>query len=361
MAQQQLSTNTFTVAKWIVSADATQGTHTTIGAAITSASSGDTIYIRDGTYTENLTLKAGVDLVSLTADAFEPNVIINGKCTFTGAGTVSLSGIELQTNSDFCLAVTGSAASIVNLIDCYVNALNNTAISFSTSSSSAQINLTNCQGNLATTGIAYFSQSSAGTLYFDYCYLSNNGASTTASTSSAGNLSIRYSFFSFPITTSSSNILTIEHSSIQTSATNTTSLTHNSTGANCSIQFTFLSSGTATALSLGAGATLVTISSAISSLNTNAVNGTGTLTNAGIFFSGSSSLVNSGVTQSAKNLDVGGITFDGGNNILSNYVVPTSWTPALNFGGSTTGITYTTQAGTYTRVGNLIYFAVDIC
>lgn len=31
-----------------------------------------------------------------------------------------------------------------------------------------------------------------------------------------------------------------------------------------------------------------------------------------------------------------------------------TWTPVLNFGGATTGITYTTQTGTYTRCGNIV-------
>src|SRR5690242_8473255 len=119
MASQILPSNTFTTAKWIVSATASDGTHTTIGAALTSASSGDTIFIRPGTYTENLTLKAGVNLTAYTCDALTPNVTISGTCTFTAAGTVSISGIRLQTNSAALLAVTGSAASIVNLDNCY--------------------------------------------------------------------------------------------------------------------------------------------------------------------------------------------------------------------------------------------------
>src|SRR6185503_17737268 len=121
MAQQVISTGTFTTAKWIVSSDITQGTHTTIAAALTSASSGDTIFIRPGTYTENLTLKAGVALCAYVCDAFEPNVIISGTCTFTAAGTVSISGIRLQTNNAALLAVTGSAASIVFLNLCFLN------------------------------------------------------------------------------------------------------------------------------------------------------------------------------------------------------------------------------------------------
>ena len=37
-----------------------------------------------------------------------------------------------------------------------------------------------------------------------------------------------------------------------------------------------------------------------------------------------------------------------------------TWTPALNFGGATTGITYTTQSGNYVRMGNLVYVNFSI-
>lgn len=48
------------------------------------------------------------------------------------------------------------------------------------------------------------------------------------------------------------------------------------------------------------------------------------------------------------------ITFDGTNN-LGNYST-TTWTPDLQFGGAKTGITYSTQTGTYYRIGNVIYY-----
>lgn len=37
-----------------------------------------------------------------------------------------------------------------------------------------------------------------------------------------------------------------------------------------------------------------------------------------------------------------------------------TWTPALKFGGATTGITYTTQSGNYVRMGNLVYVHFSI-
>src|SRR4051812_12238279 len=35
------------------------------------------------------------------------------------------------------------------------------------------------------------------------------------------------------------------------------------------------------------------------------------------------------------------------------YTGPTSWTPAVAFGGGTTGVTYTTQQGTITQYGKI--------
>ena len=37
------------------------------------------------------------------------------------------------------------------------------------------------------------------------------------------------------------------------------------------------------------------------------------------------------------------------------YTTSTSWTPELQFGGGTTGITYASQLGRYTQIGNLVY------
>jgi hypothetical protein len=37
-----------------------------------------------------------------------------------------------------------------------------------------------------------------------------------------------------------------------------------------------------------------------------------------------------------------------------------TWTPGIAFGGGTTGITYTTQAGEYTQIGNIVYFNCNI-
>jgi hypothetical protein len=287
---QILPTNTFTTAKWIVSPTASNGTHTTIAGALTSASSGDTIFIRTGTYTENPTLKPGVNLTAFSSDDSlndTGNVIINGTCTLTTAGSVTISGIQLQTNSADLLIVSGSVASVVNLNNCYLNCLNNTGITFSSSSSSSAINISNCDGNLVTNGITLFNHSSAGLLGFDNSTMMNSGGSTTSSTVSSGILSMQYTEFSFPLTSSGTGAIGSSWCTHSTNAQNVTALTIGGSG-NGSVSFGFFSTGTASSISVSSNLTIALSSFTCSNINTisgsgiisfyGLTNNTGTLT-----------------------------------------------------------------------------------
>ncbi len=269
--------------KWVVNATANLGTHTTIQAAITAASAGDDVFITPGTYTENLTLKAGVNLVAYAADSSlngTGNVIINGTCTLTTAGTVSLSGIQLQTNSAAFLAVTGSAASIVNLTNCYLNASNSQGITFSSSSSSAQINVNNCSGNVGS-NTKFFDISGAGTLFFQYCNFTNSGVATTASTASAGVLAFKSSQILSPITTSGTNLFASFQTNFNAQPLNVTPLTLGGSGTNNS-SFDYYNGGTATAISVGSN--LLLSLPTVTSSNTATISGAGTLRYSGVSF-----------------------------------------------------------------------------
>jgi len=316
-----------------------QGDFTTIAAALTAASSGQTIFIRPGTYTENPTLKAGVNLTAFGSDASldgSGKVIINGKCTFTAAGSVTISGIMLQTNSDFLLAVTGSAASIVNLQNCYLNISNNTGISFTSSSGSAQININSCFGNIGTTGIAIFSSSSSGNLGIFFSDITNTGAATTASTISAGGLTVAYTTLQSPITSSSTTATAFNNGIINTQAINTTALTIGGSGTNSIISFQ-LSSGTASALSVGS--TLAADNISIGSLNTNAITGAGTINYGNVTFTNTSRLINT-TTQAGLNSG--------------------TFTPVIT-GTTTAGTgTYTLQVGHYTRIENMVFIRIRV-
>lgn len=289
--------------KWVVNATANLGTHTTIQAAITAASSGDTVFITDGSYTENLTLKAGVNVTAYTTAGDTPNVTIIGNSTLSAAGTVTISNVRLQTNSAALLTVSGSAASIMNLKDCYLNCSNNTGISYSAANTSANISIYDCKGNLGTTGIALFSMSSTGGMTIYGCNFTNTGNSTTANTISAGQITAFYSILSNPITSSSTGILALSQVTMMCGTINSTCITHGgSTASNAN--YCSLSSGTASAVSIST--TLSLYGAVVTSNNTNAITGAGTLVYVGIIFQGTSQKINT--TTQTGGLMQGGLT-----------------------------------------------------
>lgn len=258
-------------------------------AAAVGATAPQTVFIQPGTYTENISLVAGIDISAYTCDGLSPNVIINGKFTLATAGTVALSGLNFQTNSDFSIVASGSAASGLWITNCYFNTLNNTSISYTTSNASSFIRMIECQGNIATTGISLFAQSSSGIMSIRKCHIDNSGATLTASTCSAGNLNIYHSILVFPITTSSTCILDCGHSTLDTKNTNATTLTHG--GSTSSIIFnSIVTSGSGSSISVSS--TLIASNLTIKSTNTNAITGAGTIQYGGFTFSDSSSLIN---------------------------------------------------------------------
>jgi len=95
--------------------------------------------------------------------------------------------------------------------------------------------------------------------------------------------------------------------------------------------------------------------------------GGGNLASFGLYYNPSSALI--GNIQNANNA---GIHLNVGNgsvcftqtrytaaNALDDYEEG-NWTPVLDFGGGSTGITYGTQAGRYTKIGRVVYFSFRI-
>lgn len=346
--------NPMSSTRWIVdplsTANNPNGTHTTIQSAITSATSGDTIIVMPGTYTENLALKPGISIVAYNGDQLFGIVKIVGKCSLSTAGIVNISNIELETNSDFLLEVTGNALSFVLLNNCYLNCTNNTGISLTSSNSSSLIRIFNSGGNLATTGIALFSHSGAGNIELKFNRFENTGLSTTASTVSSGSVLIGYCTIDNPLEVSGTAVAQIFYTLFQTAATSTTCLVQTSTTGNVTCRDCGFTSLNAACISIGAGATVVVANCNVNSNAANAITGAGTLINGGV-----SMVTSAGInttTQTARNIDVGGISFDGGVNTLSNYTVGT-YTPTMI--GTVAGITtYSSQHGYYIRIGSSV-------
>lgn len=268
-----------------------RGTFTTIQAAITAASAGQTIFIRTGTYTENLTLKNGVNLSSFgsvgSQNGYVPgNTIIIGKHTASSNVASSFFGIQLQTNSDYVLTV--GATSTVTLYGCCVSATNSTP--FNITSSTGNIFLVNSTCDLGTTGIALVSMTN-GNLWLYNTNATNIGLSTTATTCSAGNINIFNSSCACVLATTSTGQVMAYRSTLDTSVTNTTTITTAGTGTTL-LEHCIINSGSASAISVGSGTTVNAYGCIVSSSNTNAITGAGTLSYSALTFSGTSTVIN---------------------------------------------------------------------
>lgn len=290
MVKYNNSTNDYSTSSFIVDSTAGKGNYTTIASAITAAGAGPaTIFIRPGTYIEDLILQPNVNLTAFPSD-WSNTVIIKGKSTFTQAGNVVISGIQLQTNSDYALAITGSDASNVYLYDCYINCLNNTGISFTSSSSSSNLVVEESTSNLATTGIALLVSTSAGQSFFIGCNLNNSGASTTPSSGSAAQIYLQNTSGSILFSTTSTGNVTVLNCNFNTGLSiNGTFLTTAGTGSS-SIYNSNIDSGTASSVSVGSGTTVILANDVLKSSNTNVITGAGTAQYSGCTFPNSTGI-----------------------------------------------------------------------
>ena len=112
----------------------------TIGAAITAASAGTTIFIFPGTYTEDLTLRAGVNMVSPA----KFSVYVRGKVTVDMTGTVYTEKIVFQNASDVVIDFKGTGVQNLQMLMCNAESLTGNdanAISYSNTNASSRMSI----------------------------------------------------------------------------------------------------------------------------------------------------------------------------------------------------------------------------
>ena len=315
----QNATNKWATSRIIVNPTAGLGSHTTIASALSSAVSGQTIFIMDGTYTEDLTLKAGVQLTSYNINGINStSAKIVGKLTMTVAGTCLISNLRIVTNSDNLLSITGSNISVVRFEECTLICSDNTGISIN--NSNAIVYLNNCTCDVTGSGISLFDITSINQIQILYCVLGNNGASSVANTIAAGNLFVYYSSGTQFFTMTGTSVLTMLFSFFSPSdaGVNVAPLTYSSSSAISNIRDTTLRATTAAALVITSG-TITALGLLIFSNNAAAVSGAGTLKFTPIAFGGSSSNIT--VTSQTRlpfgpDLLIGG-SCDAENNLLT--------------------------------------------
>lgn len=262
------------------------GQFTTIAAALTAATAGTDILIKAGTYTENPTLKAGVNLVGQGGDQTTPNVIILGTCTMTVAGTCSISNIQLKTNGSFAVSITGSAATTIFLENCFIFCQNSVGLNQASTNASAKIEMNYCNVDTGGATTAIYTMSSPGFIVCTHCNHNNAGGTTTPSSNSAGVVIITFVSSGHAYACTGTGSLSMSYVSIGTPG-NTPALNFSGTGYN-TMRYVQLFCGSGVAATVGAGTTLILEFAVIGSTAANVLTGGGILRYAFVCFESSS-------------------------------------------------------------------------
>lgn len=122
----------------------------TIQKAINSSSVGTTIYIYPGTYTENLTFKAGINLTS----PIKFGVYITGNHTIASSGTIVIDNITLNSTTGNTLSVSNGPGGGTNiqLIGSNVYSTNGDAINWANTNSGSKLYIEDGSISVSTSG-----------------------------------------------------------------------------------------------------------------------------------------------------------------------------------------------------------------
>jgi hypothetical protein len=280
------------------------------------------VFIRGGSYTENITLKDGVNLAAFTLDTNQ--VTISGTITMSSAGTVTISGITCQTNGATAVSFSSANLQTLTFTNCTLTSTNADLVTNSNSNASSNLTFTNCSMTAAAT-YKIFAASHVGQIRFNQCVL--QGPSTTASTS-----------------TSSGIVLFFQGQSNQIfSLTGTTSIT---------FYGVLLQTNNLTLLTIGTGTNGVIYNSRVE---------TGTAIPFNVTSTGNVYCYNSLIGTSAATLNTGTGTFFNGSNTYSNTLAVTSTNSAL-VGTAFTKINVQTftASGTYTPTASMKFCQVEV-
>lgn len=300
------------VARYIVSPGGTAdgANYTTITSAVAAAGAQvaidgnpQTVYIQPSNssaiYAESFTLPANVSIVGSGGDAANVNVLIFGKITQATDGIGTIANVALQGNNDNCLVVPsgGEANAGTYLINCQIIASTATAISMA---GSQGLYFYGCEFEFSDPTQLLLAQT-AGNSYFYNCLPGNGGGTGASTISGSANCFISNSRLNFPISSSSTGIFNAV--GLEMTVANATALTFTGVGT-ITIDDANLTTGTASALSIGAGVTATVSRGTVSSSNTNAITGAGIINYNGLCYTGTSVTMNT-TTQSPNYMDLG--------------------------------------------------------
>lgn len=248
--------NLYGTNRLIVSSIAGQGNFTTIAAALSAASAGDTIFIRSGTYTENLSLVAGVNLTTDSTDAISNTVEIVGTLTCNYTGSVSISGISLKPGVAASINSTAGTP-VLNLINCNFNCANVT-YALTANNNAFIIKASGCTAQAASATNSLFNWTAINYCRFSACDFGNLGYAVTQQCQAYSNKTEFFNCFnSFPLKCNGTGYVIVNNTTLDTSSANAVCVTiNNSTTGVSQINNSILYSGTNYGARVGSSVTV---------------------------------------------------------------------------------------------------------
>lgn len=263
--------------------------YATIGAALAAAPANSTIFIKAGSYVEDLIITKNVNLVgfaSCSESFFMGTVTIFGQITISGdLIAVGINGISIA-NAGVNPGINLTSGSFILCENCVFSPSGNVGILIN--NASAVVILENCTCNSSATDGLFTITS--GNLWMKNCAFTA-GAGGAASTVDGGELQISNSLINFPIITSSTGTIhakNVQFDKYYQTLSYETYITTSGTGSIYISDCTF-DSANLSCVSIGAGTSVTMVHTDLNSSNTNVLTGAGTLNYAFISFSGSSS------------------------------------------------------------------------
>lgn len=186
-----IPTNTYGLVKYVVSSNIGQGNFTSIQAALNAASAGETVYIADGTYNENVNLKPNVSITALNPSGYSNNVILSGQYTYGGNGTVTIGNVTFNSSSSQSITFNGTTKGTLNLIYCGFLQGSNNVITFTNFNAESSITLQNCIGIIQTNTSSFIFTQAPGNLALVSSYLAGNTINYNPSQFSETNITLK--------------------------------------------------------------------------------------------------------------------------------------------------------------------------
>lgn len=338
--------NTAITSEFIVDQDGINGTHTTIGAAFADTVTGDSVEIREGTYTEDLIPPAGINVWAQPGSAGNGTVNIIGKMTVTATGATNFSNIRFTTNPlspDVILDFGGAGVIQNGFIHCSFFLSDGDMLTCNNSTANPSFN--NCSFHQTGNNFDYFNITSCNITNFSNCRFF---ISATFGRSDIDSGIVRFinCELAQPLTCSGSASYTFHRCT--GGGNNTIFLTTSGTGTS-TIRGLSLNTGTAVAFSIGAGTTVNAQQLSIKSTHVNPIDGLGTISHDGVDFLDSGKTITT-TTQNPGTLVTGGVSFDSGITILSALPVPETLGGTAQTTYATGDILFASGANTLTKL-----------